>query len=102
MGSAHPVDELLTASQCVVPAHLPPSIVIADQRASNAVLILVQSSERRALRADMAAAPDIGFVRANTLNAAGLQFEFHSAHTLAQGAGTKVGLRAGSIRAHQS
>ncbi len=58
----------LAAPERVIPADLAPLPVDLDQRAADAVRVLVHRAQRRALRADMAAAPGVVFVATDTFD----------------------------------
>ena len=78
------------AAERLVPADLLPLPVDLDHRPPDAVGILVQRPQRRALRADVAAAPGVVAVAADAGDPPALDVNLQAAHGLTQWAGVEV------------
>ena len=84
------VEQLLAAGEGLVPRDLAPLVAVAHHRRPQAVGVVVELAERRALGAEVALAPHVGAVAADAHDALALGLDLEAAHGLAQRAGSKV------------
>ena len=96
------------AAEGRVPADFPPLPVDLDHRAPDAVGVLVQGAERRALRADVPSTPGVVAVAADAGDPSALDLDLQSAHGFTQRTGIEVSAvladtrhRLGRSRRHQ-
>ncbi len=85
--------ELLAPGERVVPRDLAPLVALADHRLADAVGVLVEVAEGRALGAQEALAPDVVAVGTDEGHALVLDVELEAAHGLAERAGPVVEVR---------
>ena len=77
-------EQLFAAGKGLVPRHLSPRLAVANQRLAQAVGIVVEVAEGRALGADVAAAPDVVAVGPDQDDLLLLDVHLEAAHRLAQ------------------
>jgi len=81
-----------------LPLDLPEAVGAANERLRQAIGIVVQLAERGALRAQVAAAPDIVGIGPDPGDAALLDLDRDASHRLAEGTGPQMG----SVAAHRA
>jgi hypothetical protein len=91
-------EQLVAAPEGLVPAHLAPGLAVAHQGSSQAVGIVVEVADGRALGAQVAPAPGVVAVGPDELDLVAGHVDLQPAHRLAQRAGAQVDLAGARAR----
>jgi hypothetical protein len=84
-------DQALALGEGLVPADFDEGAVAPQQRAAQAVRVVVKFAEHGPLWTDVAFAPDVAGVGADGGNAVGVDRDLQTAHGFAEGTGSQVG-----------
>ncbi len=96
----HRREQFRAPSERFFPTHLAPLVAVAHHRFAQAIGVVVQVTERRALGADVALAPHVVAVAADELHLLVLDVDLEAAHRFAERTGTQMDLALRRVDRH--